>query len=412
MAAPPPPPPPGGALTSKRIPVSPELASMGGSGGSSGSSGGSRPAPSPQQKSGGGKPMNALIQELSMAIGVPKEYMSQDDTEYNPSMTRPGYKPPPNLPKGGTQGEEIVHYSIKGPTLAKVQALTTFELYCRNAAGELINLDIHILETEMVEEKTGDTSKGLIHPNGKGIFKLQYRGRNTGKYHFNIWVKGQLEKKPIFPGKGVEVEFTAQEIIVTRNMYFSASGFGLIGGSVGKAYAFNIEVKDDDNQHLDCDVYKLQCKITQGLKKIAGTIDRVGVGKYKAHFTPFGPGEMVVSLLYANETIIETTVTWNQAIDPSQTEIMNPPGHVLVGQQHTFTIQARTDTGQDLNVGGEKFDVGVSGPAGGTTGLVVRDELTGKYTVRFTLIKPGTYKFYISLSGADIIGSPMEIEAR
>jgi len=49
-------------------------------------------------------------------------------------------------------------------------------------------------------------------------------------------------------------------------MYFSASGFGLMGGSLGRAYSFNIEVKDDDNDHLDCDIYKLQVTITQGLK--------------------------------------------------------------------------------------------------------------------------------------------------
>jgi len=121
---------------------------------------------------------------------------------------------------------------------------------------------------------------------------------------------------------------------------------------------------------------------------------------------------MVVSLIYSGEPVIQTTVTYDLSIDPGHTEIINPPGHVLVGHQHTFTIQARADNGQDLNVGGEKFDVAVSGPAGGTSGLVVRDERTGKYVVRFTLTKPGTYKFFISLSGADIIGSPLEIEAR
>jgi len=121
---------------------------------------------------------------------------------------------------------------------------------------------------------------------------------------------------------------------------------------------------------------------------------------------------MVVSLLYGGEPVIQTTVNWNATIDTRETCIVNPPGHVLVGQQYTFTIQAKTDAGTELTNGGEKFDVAVSGPAQGTTGLVIRDELNGKYVVRFTLTKAGSYKFFISLSGADIRGSPLTIEAR
>jgi len=410
---PPPPPPPSGVITSKKIPVSGDLARMGGSGGSGSGSGSARPPPSPSNPNKGGstKPMNELIQELSFAIGVPKHY-SDDEPEYNPSVNRPGYKAPSNLPPGGTQGYDMVYYSIKGPTLVKCQSLATFELFCRDDKKELIHLEHNILETELTEEKTGDVFKGLIHPAGKGTFKLQYRGKYAGKYFFNVWIKGQLEKKPIFPGRGVEFECTGGEIVVTRNMYFSASGFGLLGGSTGRAYAFNIEVKDDDNQFLDCDVHKLQVNINQGLKKQSASIDRLNVGKYKASFTPFGPGEMIISMLYAAETVIQTTVNYGATIDPSKTEIVSPPSHVLVGQQYTFTIQAKSDSGIDLTNGGEKFDVAVSGPAGGTTGLVVRDELTGKYTVRFTMVKIGGYKFFISLRGADIRGSPLQIEAR
>jgi hypothetical protein len=360
---------------------------------------------------GGNKPQNALIQELSMAIGVPKNYHS-DEPEYNPSMNRPGYKAPPNLPPGGTMGYDMIFYTIRGPTLVKCQQLAVFEMYCRTEDKELAWMDVGIFETEMVEEKTGDVSRGIVEPAGKGVFKLKYRGKNAGKYFFNVWVKGQLEKKPIFSGNGVGFECTPHEIIVTRNMYFSASGFGLMGGSLGKTYAFNVEVKDDENQFLDCDIHKLEVQIAQGLKKIKGSIDKAGVGKYKASFIPFGPGEMVVSLLYGGEPVIQTTVNWNATIDARETCIVNPPGHVLVGQQYTFTIQAKTDTGAELTNGGEKFDVAVSGPAGGVTGLVIRDELNGKYVVRFTLTKAGSYKFFVSLSGADIKGGPLTIEAR
>jgi len=277
---------------------------------------------------------------------------------------------------------------------------------------ELVDIDITILEAEMTEDRTGDVFKGIINKAGRGMFKLKFRGREVGTYHFNLWVKGLLEKKLVFSGQGVEVKFIPQDPIVTTNMNFSASGFGLTGGSYGKSYSFMIDIKDDDGQPLNCDVHKLQVTVSQGLKKISGSIDHVSTGRYRGSFTPFGTGDMIVCLSYGGDIVFETTVTINIGIDPSKTLIINPLQHTLVGQQNTFTIQARGQTDQDLTTGGEKFDVACSGPAGGVTGLVIRDELNGKYVVRFTLTKIGTYKFFVSLRGADIDGSPMEIEAR
>jgi len=147
-------------------------------------------------------------------------------------------------------------------------------------------------------------------------------------------------------------------------------------------------------------------------KKVAGNVDNVALGKYRVTFTPFAPGEMLVSVTYGSQPVIETSIQYNVGIDPTKTLILNPLQHSLVGQQNSFTIQAKGVTGQDLNTGGEKFDVACSGPVGGVSGLAIRDELNGKYTVRFTLTKSGSYKFFISLNGADVSGSPMEIEAR
>jgi len=92
-----------------------------------------------------------------------------------------------------------VCYTVKGPTLVKVQSLASFELICKNEEKELIQLDLKILETELTEESTGDVFKGTIVPAGKGTFKLQYRGKNAGVYHFQVWIKGYYEKKTNFP---------------------------------------------------------------------------------------------------------------------------------------------------------------------------------------------------------------------
>jgi len=210
----------------------------------------------------------------------------------------------------------------------------------------------------------------------------------------------------------VPLDFIPHDPIVSQNMYFTASGFGLYGGSVGKTYTFQIEIKDDDGNPIDCNIQKLQVEVSQGLKKQQGDCSRMGPGKYKAQFTPFGPGDMIISVNYGGNLVIQTTVTYNIGIDPTKTIIVDSIRNALVGQQNTFVIQARGQTGQDMSTGGERFDVACSGPAGGVTGLVIRDELNGKYTVRFTLVKSGSFKIFVSLKGVDVVGSPMEIDAR
>jgi len=221
-----------------------------------------------------------------------------------------------------------------------------------------------------------------------------------------------MEKKPIYTGLGVPLDIIPHDPVVSQNMHFTASGFGLHGGSLGRSYTFQVEIRDDNGHPLDCNIQKLQVSVSQGLKKMVADCERVGSGRYKAQFIPFGPGDMIISVNYGGQPVIETTVTYNVGIDPTKTIIVNPLSNVLVGQQNTFTIQARGQTGQDLATGGEKFDVACSGPAGGVSGLAVRDELNGKYTVRFTIVKSGSFKFFVSLSGADVIGSPMEMDAR
>jgi len=195
-------------------------------------------------------------------------------------------------------------------------------------------------------------------------------------------------------------------------MNFSASGLALAGGSLGKSYSFYIEIKDDSGQPMNCDIHKLRVNVSQGTKKITGNIYQVATGKYKASFTPMEAGPMNVAVSYGGQHVFDTTVTYHIRIDARKTHIVNPLSNTLVGQQNTFTIQAKTQDGLDIPVGGERFDVACSGPAGGVSGLVVRDELNGKYNVRFNLTKPGTFKFFVTLSGVDISGSPMEIEAR
>jgi len=211
----------------------------------------------------------------------------------------------------------------------------------------------------------------------------------------------------------VELKLIPGDPLIKEEMHFVVSGWGMYGGTVGKPLVFEVQVKNDSGQPIPCDAQRLTAVLNQGLKKVSGYPQKgKEEGKYDVEFTPPGPGEWVITVEYGGQEVCKAAVEFNYGIDIHQTEVIDPPKEALVGKQTTFTIQAKGQDGQPINNGGEKFEVACSGPKGGISGLVVRDELNGKYTVRFTLTVAGPYKFFISVKGTDIKGVPISIVAK
>jgi len=276
---------------------------------------------------------------------------------------------------------------------------------------DYVEIEEDIFEAELTATAKGEVMKGKIEKERKGVFKVSFRGRYVGEYTFNIWVKGALEKKPIF-NESVPLKLIAGDPLVQEEIHFTMTGWGMHGGTVGKPLAFEVAVKNTQGSPMDCDTQRLTAVLNQDLKKVTGYAHRTGEGKYQLEFTPPGPGQWFITVEYGGQEVCKAGVEFNFGIDAHKTCVENPPTEVLVGKQATFTIQAKGQNGEIINTGGEKFDVACSGPKGGITGLAVRDELNGTYVVRFTLTAAGTYKFFISLKGADIMGVPFVVVAK
>jgi len=224
-------------------------------------------------------------------------------------------------------------------------------------------------------------------------------------------LKALSKKKPVF-NEPIPLKLIAGDPLVTEEMNFVITGWGMHGGTVGKPLAFEIHVKNTQGQPMDCDSQRLSVVLNKELKKVSAYPQKIAQGKYQADFTPPGPGEWFVTVEYGGQEVCKAAVEFNFGIDPHKTEVIDPPTEALVGKQITFTIQAKGQSGEAISSGGEKFDVACSGPKGGINGLVVRDELNGKYIVRVTLTVAGTYKFFISVRGTEIKGNPLQIVAR
>eukprot|EP01127_Copromyxa_protea_P001796 TRINITY_DN1170_c0_g1_i2.p1 TRINITY_DN1170_c0_g1~~TRINITY_DN1170_c0_g1_i2.p1 ORF type:complete len:267 (-),score=44.49 TRINITY_DN1170_c0_g1_i2:72-872(-) len=251
-----------------------------------------------------------------------------------------------------------------------------------------------------------------IKRQNKGVFILQFRPVNSGAHLFNVWVKGALEKKPIYPEDDpVRLNVLAGSTLITENIYFTIAGMGLQGGEVGTETTFEVSVRGDDKQPRDIETSQLSVCVIAGMQRLTAHCSKKSPGTFIAEFTPSNAGLHTVLVTYAGQEACRAEVTYDKGVEPSKCEIVNPPSSVRVGEQTSFTIQCRTTSGAEVKRGGEKFDVGLSGQAKGVQGLVVRDELTGKYTIRFTLTIAGTYKFFISLHDIPLVGSPFAVTA-
>jgi len=316
---------------------------------------------------------------------------------------------------GGAPKVPALTWSLAGPQVIARQAVGEFKITCRDKSNQTHEFDAANLEAKMWKE--GDKRSefmGTITRQNKGVFIIQFRPRETGVHHFNIWVKGALEKKSIYDENDPVVLKVIEEdtTLVKESLYFSIQGKGLVGGEVGYDTSFEISVTGADKRPRDVDASKLAVSVVGSGGKLNAYCEKVATGKYQTDYKPIAAGPHTVHVTYGGQEVCNSQVTYDNGVDPSKCCILEPPIHVRVGQQATFAIDTKTESGKRLTRGGEKFDVGVSGPSGGVQGLVVRDEQTGSYTVRFTLVLPGVFKFFISLREVALDGSPFEVVAK
>jgi len=77
-------------------------------------------------------------------------------------------------------------------------------------------------------------------------------------------------------------------------------------------------------------------------------------------------------------------------------------------EKFQFTVRTKTKANQFATVGGEKFNIVISGPQGPIPNeyIEIKDLNNGVYTVNYSLPGPGDYNVSVQLNTHDIQGSP------
>jgi len=294
-----------------------------------------------------------------------------------------------------------------------LQTIAEFKLTCREDNKQVYEVEVANVEAKMWKEgQQTNEFNGTVKRQSKGVLILQFRPVSTGVHFFNVWVKSAAGIRTIYDEKEpVRLEVIEGTGIVTENLYFSITGPALKGVQLGKESNFQIEVNGADILPRDVATERITIVIDSATGKMTGYCAKKTPGRFNADFTPNTGGQHTIRVLYAGKEVTNSPIFIDTGVDPGKSEIRTVPKHVNVNEQATFTIQVKSKEGHDIKRGGEKFDCSVAGPDNGVKGLVVRDENTGVYTVRFTLVSAGSYKFFVTLRDVALRGSPFVVVA-
>jgi len=341
-----------------------------------------------------------------------------------PPSSSPGPVSPKSSPTAGgrgagraagpakTGGMPSLSYSLQGPENGVKNAISEFKLTCKDPHNQVYELDIGLIEAKIwIPGNQNSERQAVIKRQNRGVFIIQCQPVVSGNHHFNIWIHSGATKRALYDS-AVMLNVLEGKPTEAENLSFSLAGKSFLGAEVGSTTFFEIIVTGNGGRPADINTDKLVVAIESrfgGRQK--AYCERIGVGRYKSEFVPGSAGANTVRLTYDGVDVCSQAINFDTGIDPAKCCIVNAPRNVDVGAQTTFVIDSKSGLGLKIPRGGEKFEVGVDGPDNGVNGLVIRDESTGSYAVRFRLVVPGRYQFFVSLHKIPVSGSPFVVNA-
>eukprot|EP01106_Pelomyxa_sp_JSP_P003073 TRINITY_DN145_c0_g1_i1.p1 TRINITY_DN145_c0_g1~~TRINITY_DN145_c0_g1_i1.p1 ORF type:complete len:225 (-),score=48.12 TRINITY_DN145_c0_g1_i1:75-749(-) len=168
-----------------------------------------------------------------------------------------------------------------------------------------------------------------------------------------------------------------------------------------KPTQFTITSKDVTGAPLSKGGFPFESKIIGPTgEEVPCKVEDLGDGTYTVDYAPTEKGPHTVAVTLQGKPVQDSPFT-----------VKVKPGadyHHTCIEMFSFTIQARTKTGEPHTKGGDPFAASVTGPAGPIkVPPKVADVGNGTYAVSYSLPDRGTYTVAATLHGEHIVRSPM-----
>jgi len=240
-----------------------------------------------------------------------------------------------------------------------------------------------------------------ILPNGDGTYTVSYVPRKTGKYNINVKLNGQ----PI-QGNSFEVEAKSADPLQT-----TVDGPGVEDGlRANEPTHFLIHSKDKQGGiRRYPDPFNVDVTPARNVSDIKLT--PVGNGDIRVDYVPIKPGRLGIRVSIDGQDVKSSPfdITIDPKADPSLCQV-DGPKLMKDGHPSNFKVTVRDQDGKNLPYDPHRILVDVDGPE--NPHVVVQDNRDGTYNVELDPHKPGKYKVAVKVDGADVKGSPYNVDVK
>lgn len=194
-----------------------------------------------------------------------------------------------------------------------------------------------------------------------------------------------------------------------------AYGPGLERGLTSEPALFTIEARNVYDERLKKGGDNFDISIKNGNQDIHPNVKDEDNGLYQVNYLPTTPGKYRIDIKLKGKPISGSP--WNPLIeksepDPKQTKVEGPgllPGNET-GNWAKFVITSINKYGREIPVGGDPYQITVTGPFNDLVEKEIKDNGNGKYFVQYLPRDSGTHKVEVNLKGVHVAQSPYSVD--
>lgn len=271
-----------------------------------------------------------------------------------------------------------------------------FQVQARDKYGHPVHVGGHPVHC-VIDAPNGEEIPGTVRDNNNGTYDVEYQAVDPGDHVVSVFVSNK--KTPLYYFHIQNSPFHVPIKSGTDPSKCLCYGPGLEEAYDTLPAEFKIKARDRDGNDIKegGDPFKIQVLDPKGQEVPAEIADN-GDGTYDVKYDPVAPGPHTI-----NPTLRGKPVGGG----PFKLNVKAGADHEhCVVEDFTFTIRAKTKTGEPKLVGGDKFVVNITGPNGPVKDIHVRDNNDGTYLVAYKITAPGEYTISVQINNLEIRGSP------
>jgi filamin len=195
-----------------------------------------------------------------------------------------------------------------------------------------------------------------------------------------------------------------------------AFGPGLERAEVGYDAEFTVQARNSQGKNIPVggEILDIQIKAPLNSAPVKADVVDNGDGTYKVTYNPKAHGKHLINVNIRNKPIQNSPFTVNAerlGVDAVKTDAYGPGlegGHTKENTQ--FTIVAKNKKGDPVGVGGDRFDIKITGPYDTDVKTETIDNKDGTYTVSYRPIDKGNHVISVQYEGKPVAKSPYHVK--